>query len=128
MVPNPPTVPFFTDSELACRCGRPECDAVRMDMDTVFKLEGLRREFGQPMHVNSARRCEFWNRHPDVKGAKDSQHLYGRAIDIRVPNAVYAMRLFELARKHGFTGIGVGKTFLHLDTRDGTPVLFGYKC
>ncbi len=119
---------FFKDIELACKCGRLECDAAPMDIDTIMKLDGLRLEFAEPMILNSARRCEFWNNSKDVKGARNSQHLYGRAVDVRTPSAEYAMRLMKLALKHGFVGVGVSKTFIHIDTRSGDPVLFGYKC
>jgi hypothetical protein len=53
-------------------------------------------------------------------------HLVGRAVDIRTPNGDYAYRLLAMAMKHGFTGLGVNRGTIHLDTRPGTPVLWGY--
>lgn len=119
---------FFQPSELACKCGRLECNAAPMDPYAIIKLDGVRLELGEPMKLTSARRCEYWNSSPTVKGAKDSQHLYGRAVDCWCPNGAYAMRVLKLAIKHGFVGVGVGKTFIHMDTRQGPPVLFSYKC
>lgn len=116
---------YFSDDELACKCGRPQCDAKPMDMPTMMALNGLRLEFGFPMKVNSARRCKFWNAHPTVKGRVRSQHLDGTAVDIHCPDGIYMRRLIALALKHGFS-VGVKKRMLHLDTRGGPPVVFGY--
>jgi uncharacterized protein YcbK (DUF882 family) len=119
---------FFQPSELACKCGRPNCDAAPIDPILIIKLDGLRRELNEPMKLTSARRCDFWNRSPTVRGSKDSQHLQGKAIDCWCPNAAFAWRLVRLAVKHGFIGLGVGRNFIHLDVRAGTvPILFGYR-
>lgn len=117
------TLKFFKLSDFACSCGRAECQAPAMDMTTLLKLEGLRLEFGEPMIVTSGTRCEVQNK--KVKGSANSQHLQGRAIDVSCPDGHYMRRLLLLAAKHGFT-IGVGKRFLHLDTRAGVPTMFGY--
>lgn len=114
---------FFKPEEFSCKCGRAECDAVPVDMTAALKLEGLRLEFGEPMHINSACRCAFQN--GAVGGKSDSQHLFGRAFDIHCPDGVYMRRLIILALKHGFS-IGVKARMLHLDVRPGVPVVFGY--
>ncbi len=120
---------FFQPSELACHCGRPNCDAAPMDPVTLIKLTGLRLEMAEPMKLTSARRCEYQNRLPTVRGAKDSQHLYGRAVDCWCPDAAFRFRLMQLSIKHGFRAFGTGKTFLHMDTRDcPKPLLFASKC
>lgn len=118
-------VKFFSAKELACKCARPECDAVAADPVLLDKIELLRAAYGKPMKVNSALRCVFWN--TKIKGAKSSQHMLGKAIDISVPNATEMMRVFQLAFQLGFKGFGIAKTFIHLDVRDGeTKLLFGY--
>jgi uncharacterized protein YcbK (DUF882 family) len=117
-------IQFFRMTDFDCKCGRFDCNAKEMDMETVMKLEGLRREFGGPMSITSAARCRFQN--TAVGGSKNSQHLAGRAVDIKCPDGLYMLRLVTLAMKHGFTGIGVGKGFVHLDTRPRHPVMFGY--
>ncbi len=120
---------FFQPSELACKCGRLDCDAAPMDPVLLIKLDGLRLEFNEPMKLTSARRCEFWNRSPTVQGAKDSQHLYGRAVDVWCPDSVFRYRLMAAAVKHGFRAFGTGKTFLHMDIRDCPQILlFASKC
>lgn len=115
---------FFKMEDFDCKCDRKDCDAVPMDMVTVMKLEGLRREFGEKMFVNSGTRCRYWNEKKN--GSENSQHLLGKAVDIRCPNGGYLARLVMMAIRHGFTGIGVAKGFVHLDTRPGEVVMFGY--
>ncbi len=118
-------ISYFSDEELACKCGRPQCDAVAMDMETLVKLNGLRLEFGQAMTINSGRRCKWYNAQPSVKGEVRSQHLLGKAVDVHCPDGIYMRRLIQLAIKHGMS-FGVKKRMVHLDTRAGDPVAFGY--
>lgn len=115
---------FFKPEDFACRCGRSECEAPLIDMITALKLDGLRLEFGEPMIVDSGSRCQHQNQR--VGGEKNSQHLLGKAVDIRCPDGLYLRRLLLLAIKHGFTGIGIKTHMMHLDTRMGLPVVFGY--
>lgn len=115
---------YFKISEFACLCGRADCDAAPFDMETALKLDGLRLELGQPIKINSACRCSVQN--TLVHGEKNSQHLLGRAVDIHSPNGIYMRRLVILAIKHGFSGIGIKKGMVHLDTRDGMSIIFGY--
>jgi uncharacterized protein YcbK (DUF882 family) len=107
---------FFKISEFACRCGRPDCDAVPIDMELCLKLDGLRLELNQAIHINSGTRCPFENLRVD--GTPDSQHLLGKAVDIHCPDGAYMFRILELAIKHGFKGIGVKPHTIHLDIRD----------
>ena len=115
---------YFRPDEFDCLCGRPECDAAPMDMETCLKLDGLRREFNQPVKITSARRCAVHNK--KVKGKPTSWHLFGRAVDIHCPDGEYMYRLIVLAIKHGFS-FGVKAGMVHLDTRNTPkPRAFGY--
>ncbi len=116
---------FFKPEDFRCLCGRPECDAPAAAMPLLMKLDGLRLELGEPIYISSGSRCRF--RNEAVGGAPDSMHLRGLAADIPCPNGDYAYRLVKLGIKHGFTGIGIGKHFVHLDARPGLPTLFGYQ-
>lgn len=115
---------YFSDSEFDCKCNRPDCDAKPMDAFALIKLDGLRRELGEPIHLSSARRCKHHNK--AVGGSESSQHLEGRAFDIISPDGDYMLRVVKLALKHGFTGIGIKARMVHLDTRPGQPLMFGY--
>ena len=106
--------PNFTSEELSCsHCGEEE-----MDYAFLKKLQDLRSDFGSPMIITSAYRCED---HPNEKSKKTpGAHCQGKAVDVLV-NRSDAYRLLSLAFQHGFTGIGVAQKgynntrFIHLD-------------
>lgn len=106
----------FTKAECRCKCRRPECNAKPMDMAFMAKLEAIRQDWGRPLLVTSGARCSYWNSR--VGGAEHSKHLDGLAVDLYFshPNDIVAFA--ALAEKHGFGGIGVATTFVHLDGRD----------
>ena len=122
---------YFSVDELKCK-GTDECE---MDEEFLEKLEALRHEFNEPMIVSSGYRHESYNQ--VIRGAKNSPHLYGKAVDI-VISGKSAYRLMKLSIEHGFTGIGVSqrgpheKRFLHIDTMENSdthprPWIWSYK-
>ena len=122
---------YFSVDELKCK-GTDECE---MDEGFMKKLEALRHEFNEPMIVSSGYRHESYNQ--VIGGAKNSPHLYGKAVDI-VISGKSAYRLMKLAIQHSFTGIGVSqrgpheKRFLHIDTMENSdthprPWIWSYK-
>ena len=108
--------PHFQVQEFACNDGS---DQILIDGDLVDLLEKIRAAVGgKPVLINSAYRTPEYNASPNVGGAKTSQHLYGRAADILVAGAspllVGQIAEYYLDRRGG---IGVYKTFTHVDTR-----------
>ena len=107
----------FQRHEFACNCG---CGFDTIDAQTLAVLEVVRRHFKAPVIVNSAARCPIHNR--NVGGAPNSQHLDGRAADIKVkgvsPDAV-ADFIADILEDAG--GIGRYDTFTHVDTRTAGP-------
>lgn len=85
-------------------------------------FEDIRQAAGnKPIYVNSAYRTSSYNR--TVGGAKLSQHVLGRAIDIH-HHALSAADLYAIIRrldKNGklplLGGLGLYKTFVHIDVR-----------
>ncbi|WP_129600627.1 YcbK family protein, partial [Anaerophilus nitritogenes] len=69
----------------------------------------------------SAFRTQTYNQ--SVGGAKKSQHLLGRAADIKV-YGVSPEKVAKIAKEIGFRGIGVYKNFTHVDVRVGKKVLW----
>jgi uncharacterized protein YcbK (DUF882 family) len=103
----------FDRSEFACKC---LCDYDTVDVELLEILEAIRQHFAAAITINSAARCPNKNR--AVGGAKNSQHLYGRAADIVVdgigPDEVHAY-----IDKTWPNELGLGRyaTFTHVDSR-----------
>jgi len=110
--------PNFTPSELAC----PHCGQYVHNKQFLDKLQALRFLVGKPFKVNSGHRCKIHNE--KVGGAKASQHL-DLAADISLEGHDRHI-LSNLADSLGFTGIGYGKTFIHLDMRKGPVARWFY--
>jgi len=112
----------FDSKEFACRDGtayptewsesrlRPLCEA----------LEEIRGFFGKPITINSGFRTVNYNK--QVGGVTKSQHVQGRAADIRikgVKSSAIAAAVRQLMKDGKITKGGVGeyKTFVHVDIR-----------
>lgn len=88
-----------------------------MNTRLIFGLDALRAVLGRPLVINSGYRTKRHN--TAIKGAPASAHLTGEAVDISTagwPKEDRA-KLIAYALKLGFTGIGVGATFIHLDIK-----------
>lgn len=103
----------FKVKEFACTDGS---DPIFIDSDLVSVLQKIRTHFGKSVTITSAYRTPTKN--SAAGGTKYSQHLYGKAADIKVKGvspktvAAYAEKLLP---KSG--GIGIYKTFTHIDVR-----------
>jgi zinc D-Ala-D-Ala carboxypeptidase len=106
-------VKHFKIKEFACK----HCGEIKIDINLLVKLEELRRAIGnKPIIVTSGYRCPVHNSR--VGGAKNSQHKYGKAADIKARGMTprqlgpYAERVFHNG------GVGLrGATIVHVDTR-----------
>ena len=58
--------------------------------------------------------------------AKPGTHARGIAADIKINNGNEAYQIIKNAQEMGFNGIGVAKTFIHVDTMDSMPVIWSY--
>ncbi|WP_424475394.1 D-Ala-D-Ala carboxypeptidase family metallohydrolase [Oceanobacillus kimchii] len=89
-----------------------------MDKNLILNLETLRYELGnKPISINSGYRTKSHNKR--VGGASKSQHLYGKAADIKV-KGVSASKVYNQASKvFATSGVGKYNTFTHVDTRSG---------
>lgn len=102
--------PNFSASEFQCR----ETGELEMDANFMEKLQQLRYMYGRPMHVTSGYRSP---RHSiEARKPAPGTHAQGIAVDIAASGRD-AYDLMFLAMRYGFNGIGISKTFVHLDTR-----------
>ena len=106
---------YFTRAEMACKCG---CGFDTMDYETLKLADECRWFVGHPITPSSAARCA--NHNANIGGAKDSQHVLSRAIDLPVndPKALYNYLCEKYPDRYGF---GLYKTFVHIDTRTNGP-------
>ena len=85
-----------------------------MDADFIRVFEEFESSLSSPLHISSAYRCEDHN--ADVRGSPKSQHLFGRALDIRAKTGFDKLRLIKFALANDYS-FGIYKTFLHIDCR-----------
>ena len=110
----------FTVAEFACKDGS---DPVFVDSSLAALLQKIRDHFGRPVVITSGYRTAAHNK--SVGGAAYSQHLYGRAADIRVQGIpVEQLAAYAETCLPGTGGIGrypprAGRAvgWVHVDTR-----------
>ena len=113
--------PDFKVRELRCRDGS---DTVMVDETLTVVLQCIREHFGKPVTITSGYRTAAHN--AAVGGAKSSQHLLGRAADIRVQGvsvedvAAYAESLMPDWGGVGRYPVKAGRAtgWVHVDTRE----------
>jgi len=117
--------------EITCKCG--DCDLDTIDHEIVeiwqdicdyftHKYRGIRAV----LDISSGCRCPSHNH--NVRGYKNSQHLYGKAIDgsivIKFPDGVYtpvtSLEIYEYvgAKFPNSLGLGIYDKFVHIDCRE----------
>jgi len=84
----------------------------------------VRDQSKQPIFITSGVRCTLHNQ--TIGGVKDSAHVpadigdgegtVGHAVDIGIENSIDRFVLLKHLLLAGFTRIGVGKKFIHVDT------------
>jgi uncharacterized protein YcbK (DUF882 family) len=117
--------PHLRWSELACkdaaRTPYPHEWMTTRAVELAREFEAIRAAVGAPLLILSAYRTPEHNRH--VGGAKASQHVQGRALDLRPPTGCTLDRFYALilerARRDDSALWGVGRypAFVHIDTR-----------
>lgn len=110
-----------TDRRLRCSCG---CNGYEVQQWALDKLQEVREAAGRPLTVTSGYRCKD---HPsEARKASPGHHNFGTAFDIAVNGGAERHELIKLGIEHGATGIGVAKTFVHLDWRGGQAMAWEY--
>lgn len=119
-------LPYFTRDEFECsHTGK--CEMNKQFMDILYNI---RKEYRKPMNITSGYRDKT---HP-VEAAKKGtgEHQLGTCCDVAVAGED-AVRLMQIALKHGITRIGVQQKgrgrFLHLGIGGGillNPWMWSY--
>lgn len=110
--------PHFYRDEFQCKC---QCGGDTVDVNLAKALNLLRLHFNKPVTINSGFRCKAYNK--KIGGSKKSQHMTGKAADIKVKDV--SARKVQLYLKDMYPdrfGVGSYKRFTHLDVRSGGPV------
>ena len=111
----------FSSAEMMCSCG---CGEDSMDEDFMSILQNIREDMNRPLRISSGVRCAKRNSEVSSTGST-GPHVPRKngtaASDILIAGAD-ALRLIDIARKHGVSGVGISqrgthsKRFIHLDT------------
>jgi uncharacterized protein YcbK (DUF882 family) len=111
---------YFKLSEFNCQ----ETDENNMNEDFLIKLDELRHICGFPFIVTSGYRSSIHSL--EIRKEKPGTHAEGIAADIKIAGAGKRHIIVSNAIKLGFNGIGIGENFVHVDTRNGIPVMWTY--
>ena len=113
---------YFRLEEFACT----HTNKNEMDHEFIRNLDTLRGICGFPFIITSAYRDATHPVEARKKEPGTGTHCQGIAADIKVSNGFERMNLVHEALKMSFGGIGVSKSFIHIDDRKTTPVMWTY--
>lgn len=107
----------FDSVDFDCKCARPECDKTLIDENLIDSVTRLSLYFPM-LIITSAFRCAAHNK--EVHGCADSQHMLGKAVDVRSSFATpkEIKEKAELISHFCNGGIGLYTQFVHCDVRE----------
>jgi zinc D-Ala-D-Ala carboxypeptidase len=111
---------YFRIEEFNCQ----ETGENKMKEEFIHKLDELRKACGFPFRITSGYRSP--NHSIEKRKSKAGTHAQGIACDIAVSGGAQRYKIVSEAMRLGFTGVGVAKTFIHVDIRETTPVVWEY--
>ena len=94
-------------------------DGVEPDPTLVQLLDDARGMAGVPFVITSGIRSEDRNR--EVGGVETSSHLTGHAVDIAAESSRERFLILDALLQCGARRIGIGDTFIHVDTDESKP-------
>ncbi len=111
---------YFKMSDFDCQ----ETGQNNMKEEFIHALDELREACGFPFIITSGYRSP--DHSIEAKKKAPGTHARGIAADIRVNGGAQRFKIVQKAHELGFGGIGVAKTFIHVDIREGMQVLWVY--
>ena len=110
----------FSMDEFECKCGCVMPEFVKKNVQELAEnLQVIRDAYGK-IDLTNSYRCKDHN--ADVGGSVNSQHLKGKAADIKskqFSSSEIAIITDDLMKNESFTlgGVGIYNTFTHVDIR-----------
>ena len=111
---------YFSLAEFACS----ETGDNKIKPSFVAEMDDLRDACGFPFVITSGYRSPLHS--VEAAKAKPGTHSEGIAADVAVNGGHQRHLIVKYAMALGFEGIGVAKTFVHVDKRTTTPVVWSY--
>ena len=111
---------YFSRNEFKCS----ETGNNQIQDEFIHALDKLRGSCGFPFAITSGYRDPLHS--AEINKEKAGQHTLGIAADIAVAGGAQRFMIVSKALELGFSGIGVAKTFVHVDTRTTDPMLWCY--
>jgi zinc D-Ala-D-Ala carboxypeptidase len=112
---------YFKVEDFACQ----ETGENKISLSFISRLDDLREACGFPFYVTSGYRSPNHSIEKK-KAAPGGTHAQGIAADIKVNNGIERRKVVKEAIRLGFNGVGVAKSFVHVDIRKSDPVLWTY--
>ena len=107
--------PHFHEVEFFCKCG---CGRYIQNNELIYLLESIREHYARKVIIVSGTRCKKHN-NSLIGSSKYSQHLKGRAADIRVEGIGASEVYLFCDRLIGDKGgLGAYPSFTHVDVRN----------
>ena len=115
---------YFKIKDFDCQ----ETGENKMNVDFIHRLDELREACGFPFIITSGYRSPSHS--IEARKEKPGTHAQGYAADIKADGGNQRYEIIKQAFALGFSGVGVARTFIHVDDRaihDGkTPVAWCY--
>ena len=90
----------------------------------LTRLDDLRHKTGFPFVITSGYRDPAHS--IEAAKSKPGKHAQGIAADIKYNSSFQAYMIVKNALEMGFNGVGIAKTFIHVDTRKDVPKMWCY--
>ena len=118
--PKAPDLRYFEISEFDCQ----QTGENLMIPEFLLMLDALRHECGFSFAITSGYRSP---KHSiEAAKAKPGTHAQGIAADIATTDAQQRFVIVSNAIKLGFQGIGIARSFIHVDSRKTAPRVWSY--
>lgn len=115
---------YFTKDEINFVSFGCEDGYDRMSIKALIMFDNLRHQLGFSLNPTAAFRTKEFDKMQGRSGT--GRHTKGIAMDFHCPNDGVRGEIITKALELGFRGIGVGKTFVHIDCREGDLKIWGY--